>query len=82
MEVELFSWGGAGEVTGSKHFIRINGQLIQIDCGAFQGRRSEALVPLGRVCRVNPAVARQIQDPDLRRAVQDLTRARRRGSGR
>ena len=42
MEVELFSWGGAGEVTGSKHFIRINGQLIQIDCGAFQGRRSEA----------------------------------------
>ena len=49
---------------------------------AGQGRRSEALVPLGRVCRVNPAVARQIQDPDLRRAVQDLTRARRRASGR
>ncbi len=42
MKVELFSWGGAEEVTGSKHFLSANGQLIQVDCGAFQGRRSEA----------------------------------------
>jgi metallo-beta-lactamase family protein len=42
MNIELFSWGGAEEVTGSKHFLRANGHLIQVDCGAFQGHRSEA----------------------------------------
>ena len=42
MNVELFSWGAAEEVTGSKHFLRANGHLIQVDCGAFQGHRSEA----------------------------------------
>jgi metallo-beta-lactamase family protein len=42
LKAELFSWGGAGEVTGSKHFLRVNGHTIQIDCGAFQGHRSEA----------------------------------------
>jgi len=44
---------------------------------AAQGRRGEAVLFLGRVCRVNPAVVRQIPDPDLRRAVTDLNRARR-----
>jgi metallo-beta-lactamase family protein len=42
MNVDLYSWGGAGEVTGSKHFLHAGNQLIQIDCGAFQGRRDEA----------------------------------------
>jgi metallo-beta-lactamase family protein len=42
MQAELFSWGGAREVTGSKHFLRIGGKLFMIDCGAFQGRRREA----------------------------------------
>jgi metallo-beta-lactamase family protein len=42
MNVDLYSWGGAEEVTGSKHFLRAGDQLIQIDCGAFQGRRDEA----------------------------------------
>jgi metallo-beta-lactamase family protein len=41
MKSELFSWGGAEEVTGSKHFLRVDGDLIQVDCGAFQGRRVE-----------------------------------------
>ena len=41
MKSELFSWGGAEEVTGSKHFLRVDGDLIQVDCGAFQGRRAE-----------------------------------------
>ena len=45
---------------------------------AAQGRRSEALLFLGRVCRVNPALARQLADPDLRQAVEDLNRVRRR----
>jgi metallo-beta-lactamase family protein len=42
MQVELFSWGAAQEVTGSKHFIQIKGQSYMVDCGAFQGRRAEA----------------------------------------
>jgi metallo-beta-lactamase family protein len=42
MQAELFSWGAAQEVTGSKHFLRIKDQLFMIDCGAFQGRREEA----------------------------------------
>jgi len=41
MKSEFFSWGGAEEVTGSKHFLRVDGDLIQVDCGAFQGRRAE-----------------------------------------
>jgi metallo-beta-lactamase family protein len=41
MQAELYSWGAAEEVTGSKHFIKFNDQIIQIDCGAFQGRRKE-----------------------------------------
>jgi len=42
MQAELFSFGGAQEVTGSKHFLEFNGQQIMIDCGAFQGKRKEA----------------------------------------
>jgi metallo-beta-lactamase family protein len=34
--------GAAGEVTGSKHLVEINGQKILLDCGLFQGRRKEA----------------------------------------
>ena len=45
---------------------------------ADQGRRNEAMVFLGRVCRTNPALAREIADQDLRRALEDLNRARRR----
>ena len=39
---------------------------------ASQGRRSEGLHHLGRVCRTNPTLVRLIQDPDLRRAVEDM----------
>ncbi len=42
MQVELFSFGGAEEVTGSKHFLQVADQQIMVDCGAFQGRRAEA----------------------------------------
>ena len=42
MNVELYSWGAAEEVTGSKHFLKYDDQIIQIDCGAFQGRRKES----------------------------------------
>ena len=49
---------------------------------ADQGRRSEAMVLLGRVCRTNPALTNEIADQDLRRALEDLNRARRRAGER
>lgn len=42
MAVSFYSHGACREVTGSKHFVSINGSIIQIDCGMFQGRREEA----------------------------------------
>ncbi len=42
LRAELYSWGAAEEVTGSKHFLRFQDQLIQVDCGAFQGHREES----------------------------------------
>jgi len=34
--------GAAGEVTGSRHLLEINGKKILLDCGTFQGHRSDA----------------------------------------
>ncbi len=42
MSIRFHSEGGAGEVTGSKHVLSIDGARCLIDCGAFQGRREEA----------------------------------------
>ncbi len=42
MSIKLYSKGAAQEVTGSRHYLEIDGKTIQIDCGAFQGKRSEA----------------------------------------
>ncbi len=39
---ELEFHGAARTVTGSCHILRINGKTILLDCGLFQGRRSEA----------------------------------------
>jgi len=33
--------GAAREVTGSAHLVHVNGRAILLDCGLFQGRRSE-----------------------------------------
>jgi len=35
----LTSFGGAGTVTGSKHFIEHEGRRLLVDCGLFQGHR-------------------------------------------
>lgn len=43
---------------------------------AAQGRRNEALVHLGNVCRVNRSLLRRIGDADLREAVLDLVQTR------
>ena len=42
MAVTLYSKGAAQEVTGSRHYLDVDGTIIQIDCGAFQGRRKES----------------------------------------
>ncbi len=42
MSISIFSLGAAEEVTGSKHVLDVDGRLVLIDCGAFQGRRAEA----------------------------------------
>ncbi|MEP6692636.1 MAG: MBL fold metallo-hydrolase [Gemmatimonadaceae bacterium] len=39
MEIEFF--GAAREVTGSCHVLRVGGATVLLDCGLFQGRRSE-----------------------------------------
>jgi metallo-beta-lactamase family protein len=39
--VEIEFVGAAREVTGSCHIVRVNGHTIMLDCGLFQGRRSE-----------------------------------------
>jgi metallo-beta-lactamase family protein len=41
MDTTFYSLGDAGEVTGSKHVLEIDGQSYLIDCGAFQGSRAE-----------------------------------------
>lgn len=35
--------GAAGTVTGSQHLVYVNGMRILLDCGLFQGRRSDAV---------------------------------------
>ena len=42
---------------------------------AAQNRRIEALHHLARVCRVNPVLAAEITDADLRRSVMEVIRA-------
>jgi len=42
MAIKFFSHGACQEVTGSKHFLDIDGRLLQVDCGMFQGRRAES----------------------------------------
>lgn len=38
----MHSEGAAGEVTGSKHVLSVDGRRLLVDCGAFQGKREEA----------------------------------------
>ncbi len=36
------AYGAARNVTGSKHLLSVNGKQILLDCGLYQGRRSES----------------------------------------
>ncbi len=40
--VKITFCGAARTVTGSQHLIEVNGKRILLDCGMYQGRRSEA----------------------------------------
>jgi metallo-beta-lactamase family protein len=40
--VEITFAGAAREVTGSCHLVRVGGHTVALDCGLFQGRRSES----------------------------------------
>lgn len=40
--MEITFAGAAREVTGSCHLLHVNGHTIALDCGMFQGRRSES----------------------------------------
>jgi metallo-beta-lactamase family protein len=44
MDIKLISHGAAREVTGTCHEIQIGDKSILLDCGMFQGKRSEAAV--------------------------------------
>ncbi len=39
---EILFHGAAGEVTGSMHLIRIEDDWVALDCGLYQGKRSES----------------------------------------
>ena len=41
--MELTFIGAAREVTGSCHLLHVNGRTVALDCGLFQGHRTEAL---------------------------------------
>jgi metallo-beta-lactamase family protein len=40
--MRLTFYGAARTVTGSQHMVEVNGQRILLDCGLYQGKRSEA----------------------------------------
>jgi metallo-beta-lactamase family protein len=40
--MQITSYGGVREVTGSMHLLSINSDRILLDCGMFQGRRKES----------------------------------------
>ncbi|MCL2293549.1 MAG: MBL fold metallo-hydrolase [Spirochaetes bacterium] len=42
MGIKFYSRGAAQEVTGSRHYLDYHGKKIQIDCGAYQGKRQES----------------------------------------
>lgn len=44
MDIKIISHGAAREVTGTCHEIQIGDKAILLDCGMFQGKRSEAAV--------------------------------------
>ena len=42
MTASITFWGAAGQVTGSCHLLEWNGHRVLLDCGLFQGHRTDA----------------------------------------
>ncbi len=39
--MEIHFWGAARTVTGSAHYLKVNGHTLLLECGLFQGRRKD-----------------------------------------
>jgi metallo-beta-lactamase family protein len=39
--MEIHFWGAARTVTGSAHYLKVNGHNLLLECGLFQGRRKD-----------------------------------------
>jgi len=52
--MEIHFWGAARTVTGSAHYLQVNGHTILLDCGLFQGRRKDTYT-VNRAFRFPPA---------------------------
>jgi len=59
MEINFYSFGACKEVTGSKHFIQVDRDIIQIDSGMFQGRRKKSYQK-NKELKFNPADTKAI----------------------
>lgn len=51
--MKIHFYGAAQTVTGSAHYLEINGKKLLLDCGLFQGRRKDAN-KINRFFRFNP----------------------------
>jgi metallo-beta-lactamase family protein len=51
--MKIHFYGAAQTVTGSAHYLEINGKKLLLDCGLFQGRRAEAYT-VNRQFRFSP----------------------------
>ena len=57
MSPAITFWGAAGQVTGSCHLLEWNGRRVLLDCGLFQGHRSDA----AQLNNANPFDPRQLE---------------------
>lgn len=51
--MKIHFYGAAQTVTGSAHYLEVNGKKLLLDCGLFQGRRKDAN-KINRFFRFNP----------------------------
>jgi metallo-beta-lactamase family protein len=53
--MQITSYGGVREVTGSMHLLTVNSDRILLDCGMFQGRRKES-EQKNRILPIDPRI--------------------------
>jgi metallo-beta-lactamase family protein len=57
--MQITSYGGVREVTGSMHLLSINSDKILLDCGMFQGRRKES-EEKNRIFPIDPRIVTNV----------------------